>query len=66
METYPGEGGEPREANVKTAEGTFNRPFQRLYPLEMSSTNEGVSVRARTVNPRLVEKKRDEVVKGER
>ncbi|XP_073986124.1 uncharacterized protein [Rhodnius prolixus] len=56
IETFPGKDGEVRVAKIKTAEGTYTRPFQRLYPLELSSTDQGAATRA-------VEKKTEEVVK---
>ena len=37
LEVFPGRDGKPRVASVKTKGGILTRPFQRLYPLEVSS-----------------------------
>jgi hypothetical protein len=40
MELFPGRDGVKRVARVKTARGFLERPLQRLFPLEVSSTSE--------------------------
>ncbi|GFY43627.1 integrase catalytic domain-containing protein [Trichonephila inaurata madagascariensis] len=40
LEVYPGKDGVPRVARVRTSNGERIRPFQRLYPLEVSAKTE--------------------------
>ncbi|GBM79836.1 hypothetical protein AVEN_127151-1 [Araneus ventricosus] len=43
LEVYPEKDGVPRVARIRTSQGEKIRPFQRLYPLEMSAkTDVGV------------------------
>ncbi|GFT21364.1 DUF5641 domain-containing protein [Trichonephila clavipes] len=40
LEVYPGKDGVPRVARIRTSHGERIRPFQRLYPLEVSAKTE--------------------------
>ncbi|KAF6198331.1 hypothetical protein GE061_008079 [Apolygus lucorum] len=40
IDLHPGSDGASRVATVKTTAGTFTRPLQRLYPLEISTSEE--------------------------
>ncbi|GFW85621.1 DUF5641 domain-containing protein [Trichonephila clavipes] len=40
LEVYPGKDGAPRLARIRTSHGERIRPFQRLYPLEVSAKTE--------------------------
>ncbi|GFY68087.1 DUF5641 domain-containing protein, partial [Trichonephila inaurata madagascariensis] len=40
LEVYPGKDGVPRVARIRTSHGDWIRPFQRLYPVEVSAKTE--------------------------
>lgn len=49
QELVPGKDGIARVARIKTKNGTYTRPIQRLHPLEMESHNPGVRLAKETV-----------------
>ncbi|GFX96836.1 integrase catalytic domain-containing protein [Trichonephila clavipes] len=53
---YPGKEGVPRVARIRTSHGETIRPFQRLYPLEVSAKTEIGVLKASRKDSLLVEK----------
>ncbi|GFQ85361.1 uncharacterized protein TNCT_452181 [Trichonephila clavata] len=56
LEVYPGKDGVPRVARIKTSHGEKIRPFQRLYPLEVSAKIEIGALKASGKDSLPVEK----------
>jgi hypothetical protein len=65
VELYPGKDGKIRVAKVKTGTGTLVRPFQRLYPLEISRPKSSGIIPPKTTKKKTVIPTRDEIVEEE-